>query len=195
MLDALIASLKSDEQVKDLQFYINNSHTQLQSNRAKQHYTTAIVSALSQLWSSLKSVKFPLNKQLFKKVWKRSHKHKGKKFQFQHFKLQINTTSVFHLKAFNLSNHSSERCDRKTHVHTWIHLDEVNCEEHIFFVQSDSDPPCPRSMKTKALKSGADRGASCHQPSLSSLSPLPAGLIPTAPAPTCTGGLRASLLH
>lgn len=35
-------------------------------------------------------------------------------------------------------------------------LDEVNHDEHMFFVQSDCDPPCPTSMKTKALKPGAD---------------------------------------
>lgn len=74
-------------------------------------------------------------------------------------------------------------------------LDEVNCEEQVFFVQSDSAPPIPTSMKTRALKSGADQGALCHQPSLPSLAPLPAGLIPTALAPACTGVLRASLVH
>lgn len=74
-------------------------------------------------------------------------------------------------------------------------LDEMNCEEHIFFVQSDSDSPCLTSMKAKALKSGADRGAFCHQHSLPSLFSLPDGLIPTALAPTGTGGLRVSLVH
>lgn len=106
-------------------------------------------------------------------MWKRSHNHKrkNKSFQFQHFKLQMNTTAAFNFNAFNLSNHSwkvwwENPC---SYIHT-----EVNCEEHIFFVQSDSDPSCSTSMKAKAQKSGADQGALCHQYSHS----IPTGLTP-----------------
>lgn len=61
--------------------------------------------------------------------------------KFQHFKLQINTVSGFHLKAFVKSE--LRGAIRKVIFIYRSMLHKVNCAENIFFAQSDTVPAAP----------------------------------------------------